>query len=591
VVARQYSRMAMRSMPLVVVLFVMLIVFVSAPGFAAPEKRVALVIGNGAYQYATPLSNPVNDARVMADALKKVGFELVDGKALLDLDRSGLEQAINRFGKVIRGTDVALFFYAGHGVQVDGKNYLIPILANVEMKTDIKYQLVDADFILDEMTSAGTKVNVIILDACRNNPFGGRGFRGTSTGLAQMSAPRGTIIAYSTAPGKVAADGRGNNSPFSSVLAETLIEPGLRIEDVFIQVGQEVEKSTGGEQEPWQANNLRGVFYFNAPTTVIVAPEIKAGPTRDNEALFWQSIMNDNNPAVFEEYLRKYPNGEFAVLARMKIDALQGKELLSSSPESPKPKQQAALPPPLSPPKEKIRAKEWRESATGMEFVWVAGGCYQMGCGAWANSCDNDERPIHEVCLDGFWMGKTEVTQAQWKKVMGNLHPNSWGGENCPVEWASWQEVQEFVRKLRQLNGNQFLFRLPTEAEWEYGCRSGGKPENYAGGSNADSLAWYVKNSGRQIKPVGTKTANSLGLFDMSGNTAEWTQDTYDPSAYSKHQRHNPLLTMDGPYRVVRGGGYVFSLRGVRCGNRFSNFDPITPYGMIGFRVVRSPDQ
>jgi formylglycine-generating enzyme required for sulfatase activity len=578
-------------MPLVVVLFVMLIVFVSAPGFAAPEKRVALVIGNGAYQYATPLSNPVNDARVMADALKKVGFELVDGKALLDLDRSGLEQAINRFGKVIRGTDVALFFYAGHGVQVDGKNYLIPILANVEMKTDIKYQLVDADFILDEMTSAGTKVNVIILDACRNNPFGGRGFRGTSTGLAQMSAPRGTIIAYSTAPGKVAADGRGNNSPFSSVLAETLIEPGLRIEDVFIQVGQEVEKSTGGEQEPWQANNLRGVFYFNAPTTVIVAPEIKAGPTRDNEALFWQSIMNDNNPAVFEEYLRKYPNGEFAVLARMKIDALQGKELLSSSPESPKPKQQAALPPPLSPPKEKIRAKEWRESASGMEFVWVAGGCYQMGCGAWANSCDNDERPIHEVCLDGFWMGKTEVTQAQWKKVMGNLHPNSWGGENCPVEWASWQEVQEFVRKLRQLNGNQFLFRLPTEAEWEYGCRSGGKPENYAGGSNADSLAWYVKNSGRQIKPVGTKTANSLGLFDMSGNTAEWTQDTYDPSAYSKHQRHNPLLTMDGPYRVVRGGGYVFSLRGVRCGNRFSNFDPITPYGMIGFRVVRSPDQ
>jgi hypothetical protein len=228
---------------------------------------------------------------------------------------------------------------------VDDKNYLIPISANVETKTDIKYHLVDANFILDEMTFAGTKVNVIILDACRNNPFGGRGFRGTSTGLAQMSAPRGTIIAYSTAPGRVAADGQGDNSPYSSVLAEAIIQPGLRIEDVFIRVNQGVDKTTGGEQEPWQANNLRGVFYFNGPTTVVVAPEIKPGPSRDNEALFWQSIMNENNPAAYEEYLRKYPNGEFATLARMKIDGLKSKEPRSASPEPSKPQQQATVPP------------------------------------------------------------------------------------------------------------------------------------------------------------------------------------------------------------------------------------------------------
>ncbi|MEO5375960.1 MAG: caspase family protein [Alphaproteobacteria bacterium] len=294
----------------------------------AAERKVALVVGNAAYTHATPLDNPVNDATLMAETLKGAGFDLVGGKARTDLDRAGLEQAIHDFGKMVRGGAVGLFYYSGHGVQVDGKNYLIPVTANVETRTDIKYQFVDADFVLDELNAAGTAVNVVILDACRNNPFGSRGFRATSGGLAQMTAPRGTLIAYSTGPGKVASDGAGRNSPFTSALARTIGTSGMRIEDVFIKVGQEVEKATGGEQEPWQSNNLRGIFYLaggaqgTQTAALPVLPEPPASAV-DKETVFWQSIQNSDDPALFEAYLRQYPRGTFAAIATARRDALR----------------------------------------------------------------------------------------------------------------------------------------------------------------------------------------------------------------------------------------------------------------------------
>jgi len=232
--------------------------------FAAPahaERKVALVIGNGAYRHVSPLTNPANDARLMAESLKAIGFELVGGHALTDVaTKDALDKAVRTFGEMIRGGGVGLFFYAGHGVQVDGKNYLIPVGADVTSRAQIKYELVDADYVLDEMNESSTKVNLVILDACRNNPFAGRGLRAVTPGLATVLAPRGTLIAYSTAPGKTASDGNGKNSPFTTALARQLRIPGQRIEDVFINVGVEVEKNTGGEQSPWQSNSLRGVF-------------------------------------------------------------------------------------------------------------------------------------------------------------------------------------------------------------------------------------------------------------------------------------------------------------------------------------------
>lgn len=248
-----------------VLLFVVLALLATqAPALA--ETRVALVIGNSAYKNASPLANPANDARLMAESLKRLGFELVDGKALTDLpDKAAMEQAVQRFGERIRKADVALFFYAGHGVQVDGANYLVPVGANVSGKSQVKYQLVDADYVMQEMAEAGTRVNLVVLDACRNNPFGERGLRAANGGLAQVNAPRGTLVAYSTAPGRTAADGAGANSPFSAALARYMQDPGLRIEDVFMRVGADVERQTGGEQSPWKSDNLRGVFCLCVP--------------------------------------------------------------------------------------------------------------------------------------------------------------------------------------------------------------------------------------------------------------------------------------------------------------------------------------
>jgi uncharacterized caspase-like protein len=313
--------------------FFALLLALAAPAQAAPhtERRVALVIGNGAYQHVPPLANPSNDARLMAESLKAIGFEVVGGKAFTDMKtKNDMEQAVRRFGEMIRGGGVGLFFYAGHGVQVDGKNYLIPVAADVAAKTHIKYELVDADYILDEMASSSTSVNVVILDACRNNPFAARGLRAVAPGLASVMAPKGTLVAYSTAPGKTAADGKGRNSPFTSALAKAIRMPGQRIEDVFMRVGAEVEQTTGGEQSPWKSDNLRGVFCLTgqcgtpgAPLAATATADKTAGGSQASaELAFWDTVKSSPNPDDVEAFLAQYPNSELAPAARIRLKQL-----------------------------------------------------------------------------------------------------------------------------------------------------------------------------------------------------------------------------------------------------------------------------
>ena len=180
---------------------------------ALAEKRVALVIGNSNYRHVSSLANPGNDARLMADTLKAVGFTLVGGGAQLDLDDTGLRRVVQTFGAQLQGADVGLFYYAGHGVQVRGANYLVPVGANPTREADVDFQMLDTNAVLRQMESAGTRLSLVILDACRNNPFGGRGLRTTAPGLAQMQAPKGTLISFATQPGNVAADGDRQQQP------------------------------------------------------------------------------------------------------------------------------------------------------------------------------------------------------------------------------------------------------------------------------------------------------------------------------------------------------------------------------------------
>jgi len=236
------------------------------------EQRVALVIGNGAYK-DSPLRNPPNDARAIAQALRGCGFQVIEK---INSDQQEMEKAIREFGIQIQKGGVGLFYYAGHGIQLQGTNYLIPVGAVVNAEHEVKYEAVDAGRVLSEMEAAGNRVNIVILDACRNNPFT-RSFRSVDRGLKKMDSPKGSILAYATAPGNVAADGEGQNGLYTSKLLLHMKTPGLPVEQVFKQVRADVMKATGESQVPWESTSLSGDFYF-----VLGSAESKIGIPRSS---------------------------------------------------------------------------------------------------------------------------------------------------------------------------------------------------------------------------------------------------------------------------------------------------------------------
>jgi hypothetical protein len=236
-----------------------------------------------------------------------------------------MEAAIIEFGRRLSEGGVGAFYYAGHGLQVRGRNYLVPVDAEIEDEASTRVAAVDVELLLEQMAEAKNRVNVVILDACRNNPFERR-MRGGSRGLAAVDAARGTLVAYATAPGSVAADGDGRNGLYTEELLEALREPGLKIEEVFKRVRINVARRSKGAQTPWESSSLTGDLVVNptvnvttaappAPTASVSAPP----PAPDREGLFWTSIKDGTDPAAFEAYLKQYPQGTFAVLARQRL--------------------------------------------------------------------------------------------------------------------------------------------------------------------------------------------------------------------------------------------------------------------------------
>jgi uncharacterized caspase-like protein len=221
------------------------------------SKRIALVVGNSNYK-VRPLKNPRNDADDVSNALKASGFQVID---LRDASLQQMRAGVRQFGDRLINNDVGLVYYAGHGVEVKGRNYFIPVNADIVREDEIADQSLDVSFILEKMSTAGKGVNILIVDACRDDPFG-RSFRSASRGLAQMDAPRGTIIAYATSPGKVAADGDGRNSPYTRNLVKAMQQPNKPIEQVFKEVRRAVQEETKNQQTPWENTSLSGDFYF-----------------------------------------------------------------------------------------------------------------------------------------------------------------------------------------------------------------------------------------------------------------------------------------------------------------------------------------
>ncbi len=241
-----------------ILLFLALLLFAPQASSAAQTQRVALVIGNSAYQTG-PLANPVHDASDLAATLQRLGFTVILKK---NASLQEMDESLRDFGDRLRRGGVGLFYYAGHGIQIAGRNYLVPVGARINRETDVKYQALDTEMVLDEMANAANDLNIVILDACRDNPFA-RSFRSASRGLAIISsAPKGTFISYSTSPGKVAVDGSGRNSPFTGSLIKHMTSPDVPIEEVFKRVRQDLVRRTKGQQIPWELSSLEGSFSF-----------------------------------------------------------------------------------------------------------------------------------------------------------------------------------------------------------------------------------------------------------------------------------------------------------------------------------------
>lgn len=248
------------------------------------NKKVALVVGNSDYLIG-PLKNPVNDARAIKKALEKTGFEVLYYENITNKDN--FTRAVRAFGQKLQNGEVGLFYFAGHGLQVKGINFLVPVKAEVLSEPEVEYECLDVGFVLAQMEAANNRMNIVILDACRNNPFA-RSFRSADRGLATMMAPTGTLIAYATAPGSVAADGEGENGLYTEHILKQITKPGLKIEEVFKNVRAEVVQISNNRQVPWEASSLIGDFYFALPEN------LESAVQNSNQPVFSENLLNED---------------------------------------------------------------------------------------------------------------------------------------------------------------------------------------------------------------------------------------------------------------------------------------------------------
>ena len=295
------------------------------------SERVALVIGNADYE-ETPLYNPLNDAKAISERLRAFDFDVV---VALDADLATMQGAVLDFIEKIERTSTALVFYAGHGIQANGRNYLLPVDAQLKNEKSLRFEALELNDILEELEEAQARINIVILDACRNNPFE-RKFRGGSRGLAVVDAAQGTLIAYATAPGSVASDGDGNNGLYTQELLKALEQPGLKVEEVFKEVRRNVSFSSAGEQVPWESSSLTGDFVFNHSSNVVVSSAATQAPTPDGaqmqsptrpessaEILFWETVKDSASADDYRDYLAQYPQGIYASIAKRRIETGQ----------------------------------------------------------------------------------------------------------------------------------------------------------------------------------------------------------------------------------------------------------------------------
>jgi formylglycine-generating enzyme required for sulfatase activity len=550
------------------------LLFALSTATAQAEPRLALVIGNAKYGAEMgKLPNPANDASLMADTLTRLGFKVT---RLVDADQKQMKRAISDFGSALlaAGPDAAgLFFYAGHGVQIAGENYLIPLGANIEKEADAELEAVPANWILKQMEFAGNRINIIILDACRNNPMA-RGMRSADRGLARMDAPKGSFIAYSTAPGETAADGDTRNSPYTRALAKAMLEPGVAIEETFRNARIDVLNETGEKQVPWESSSLTGAFYFQAG-----AAKAATAPAAEPAA---PAAIAPETPATTAKAL---PGG------------VKAGQAIKDCPDCP-------------------------------DLVAIPPGSFVMGAEKGEDGATDAEYPQAKITVAPVAIGKFEVTRREFAAFIEatgyQSNRNCWGpttggafdfvkgrdwqdpgfdqSDDDPVVCISADDAEAYVKWLSKLTGKRY--RLPSEAEWEYAARAAMTGPYYWGddedafcahGNIADDAAaghfrgWTTidcDDGNVFTAPVGSYKPNAYGLFDMLGNVKEWAADCGNNDLAGIGPTAKARRSGDCKLHVVRSSAWD-SLPSIgrlsfREANKSSN-----AYCNYGFRVAR----
>jgi formylglycine-generating enzyme required for sulfatase activity len=613
----------MRRLAILASFFALLAGVFSAPAFA--DKRVALVVGNSAYRNVGRLENPANDAKLLSETLRALGFTLVGGGAQLDLDKAAFDRTVQAFGAQLAGADVGLFYYAGHGVQVRGENYLIPVDANPTKEADVDFQMLDTNRVLRQMEGAGTRLNIVILDACRNNPFGGRSLavgrardaendrmRDTAGGLAQMQAPEGTLISFATQPGSVAQDGADGNSPYTRALADTIRRPGLGIFDAFNQVGLQVKRVTKGVQQPWVSSSpIDGAFYFVPPAG---APSVASGPAADEIA--WNYLKSTTDVGALRRFADEFPGGGHKSEAESRIAALE-QEAARQRVAALNPPAETAAPPtlvapvgPLPPERERaLKPKDGFKECEGCpSMITMPAGSFAMGSPAGELQRGSDEGPQQEIVIRRmFAVGRSEVSFDEWFACVAEGGCNAyrpgdygWGFGKRPVINVSWTDAKAYVKWLSEKTGA--TYRLLSESEREYvgrGCTSPSCPstpfwfgkEISPGRANYD---WRYSYDGsakaqppRRTVATDASEPNPFGLLHIHGNVREWVEDCWNPSLAGLPNDGAPRITGDCSRRVIRGGAWSDEPKDLRSAKR--NWEVVGERrAEIGFRVART---
>jgi formylglycine-generating enzyme required for sulfatase activity len=574
-----------------------------------PEsQKVALVIGNSEYP-AAPLKNPVNDAASMDATLRKLGFQVT---LVRNADLRAMRTSIDKFAASLGPGSLGFFYFAGHGVQVNSVNYLIPVDFSASSEDDIPYEAYPASRIQAKLEGSGARLRVLVLDACRNNPY--RFKRDATEGLAAMSInAEGTLVAFATGDNNTAAENPAEtNGLYTKFLIPALLSPGLNLRDAFQKAKEDVYRVSMHQQNPSIYENIVGQYAL-IPATAPVPP---TNASADAET--WAGIKDSQDPRDFDNFILAFPQSPLTRDAVLRASALRRPAVNAAriEPESaPHPGDTKVNPSDVkvNPGDVKVNPGDVKVNPKdGLKYAWIPAGSFTMGCSPGDNNCQSNERPAHTVTITkGFWIGQTPVTVGGWKKYrqataipplpgagpFGEKTNEAAGNDNLPAVMVTWEEAQAYCT----WEGGA----LPTEAQWEYAARAGNPAARYGniaaisgintdtGDISMDSIVTALRRAGNVVtdndvlfRPVAQKQPNAWNLYDTLGNVWQWSGDVYLDKYYE--QRLNwtdPRGPSSGQAMVIRGGGLASAPSMVRVSYR-GNRRPSDRVADVGFRCT-----